>query len=113
MLDNIATGEEYKKACDFLYDSEKVIFLGFAFYPQNIDLLFPNKVSHIVRDERNGVTYIKSSAYYSTFYGISKVNQDAIISMIQNKNERVKKFIGSDIKCVDFFREYSSVISFC
>jgi len=111
MLDNIATDEEYKKACDFLYDSEKVIFLGFAFYPQNIDLLFPDKVSRSIKG--NGVTYLKTSFYYATFYKVSKINQDAIISKLKDKNERIRDFIGSDMKCVDFFGEYSSVISFC
>jgi hypothetical protein len=113
MLDNIVDDEEHKKACGFLYDSEKVFFLGFAFYPQNIDLLFPKKVERAVRDENRGVTYIKSSVYYGTFYKISSINRDEIISRVKERNERVSNFIGDDMKCVDFFRELSSVISFC
>ena len=114
MLDNIINDEEYKKACKFLYDAEKVFFLGFAFYPQNIDLLFPNKVIRSERDEyRPGITYSKISNYYGTFYNISEINKNSIIGMLKNKNERIRDFIGCNMKCIDFFYELSSIISFC
>jgi hypothetical protein len=114
MLDNIVNDEEYKKACDFLYDSEKVFFLGFAFYPQNIDLLYPQKISRTERDEKTGVISVKTiSFYYGTFYKISSINRETIISTVKKKNERVNNFMGNDMKCVDFFNELSSIISFC
>jgi hypothetical protein len=114
MLDNIVNDEEYKEACDFLYDAKKVFFLGFAFYPQNIDLLFPLKISRSEKDEKTGVIYAKTnSLYYGTFYNISNINREAIISRLKEKNERISNFIGNDMKCVDFFNELSSIISFC
>jgi hypothetical protein len=113
MLDNIVNDEEYKKACDFLYNSEKVFFLGFAFYPQNINLLYPQEIGRYERNEKIGVTTIKEpSFYYGTFYNISSINREKIISMIKMKNQRINSFIGNDMKCVDLFNELSSIISF-
>lgn len=113
MLDNFNDDEEYKKACDFLYNAEKVFFLGFAFHNQNIDFLFPQKVTKSSIEYQGDKAYISHSNYYGTFYNISEVDQNIIISKIKSKNEREIIFKASKNKCVDFFKEFSNYISFC
>jgi len=106
MLDNFKDDDEYKQACAFLYDADKVFFLGFAFYPQNIDLLFPTKVTNTAIKEQGGKAYIRHSNYYGTFYKISKANQKTIISMIKSRNGLISNFFVFEGKCVDFFDEF-------
>jgi hypothetical protein len=114
ILDNFADDDEYKNACNFLYGADKVFFLGFAFYSQNIDLLFPKKITSFTEDENTKIRYAQNvSYYYGTFYKIPKVAKSAIIKNIKEKNERISSFIGKDMKCVDFFNEFSNIISFC
>jgi hypothetical protein len=113
MIDKCCDDEEYIKACDFLYNADKVFFLGLAYHPQNIDLLFPNKITKSSIKIQEDKAYISHPNYYGTFHNISQTNQNTIISMIKRKNERMTKFHVCNNKCVDFFNEYSSVISFC
>jgi len=112
MLDNNNYDQEHKTACDFLYNADKVFFLGFAFHPQNIDLLFPNKVTKSIIKEQDEKVDISHSNYYGTFYKISEVNQDDIKRKIIGKNERINNFEVSKNKCVDFFIEFSNYITF-
>jgi hypothetical protein len=113
MLNKFNDDEEYKGACDFLYNADKVFFLGFAFHSQNIDLLFPQKVTKSHIKEQGNKAYISHSNYYGTFYNISQVNQNDIINKIKSKNERINNFNVSEKRCVDFFGEFSNYISFC
>jgi len=113
MLDNYYDDQEYKTACDFLYNADKVFFLGLAFHSQNIDFLFPQRVNKSSIKEQNGKAYISHPNYYGTFYEISQINQNDIINKIKRKNERSINFLGSNNKCVDFFKEFSNHIAFC
>ena len=112
MLDNINTDIEYQKARNFLYCADKVFFLGFAFYQQNIDLLFPQRLLNEFKDEQGRTFDVNSSQYYGTFYKISSINQNEIIQMIKIRNGHIINFIASQNKCVDFFNEFSNIISF-
>ena len=113
MLDNFNDDEDYKKARSFLYEAEKIFLLGFAFYPQNIDLLFPNKIKNSMKDDREIIISLSNSNYYGTFYKISKINQGDIVNRIKAKNERISSFFTFEGKCVDFFDEFANIISFC
>jgi len=113
MLDNNNDVQEHKAACDFLYNADKVFFLGFAFHQQNIDLLFPNKVTKSNINELDRNINISHSNYYGTFYDISEVNQNDIIRKLRNKNERITNFEASNKSCVEFFKEYNNYITFC
>jgi hypothetical protein len=102
--------EDYRKAMYNLYETEKVIFLGFAFHQQNIDLLFKIfnewQVQYKLEHRETSIT----SNYYATFHKTSDFNIDEIKKRIKRANDRVKDIFICKNKCSDLFNEYSKVL---
>jgi hypothetical protein len=99
--------EDYKKAMFNLYEAEKVIFLGFAFHQQNIDLLY--KLIDVWKEQRklDKINTIAISNYYATFFKTSQDNIKETEKQLRKSNDRVKDFKICEKKCVDLFSEYS------
>ncbi|GHT79391.1 hypothetical protein FACS1894130_07950 [Spirochaetia bacterium] len=117
-----ANSDTYKKIVNSLVEANRVIFLGFAYYKQNIDLLYPQKI-HMWK-KVNGTTPPFSSAsirqgavqYYGTVLGFSENELSTIRRQIQSKDERVGGNTGVELysgNCYDFFsKEYIQRIEF-
>jgi hypothetical protein len=102
--------KSYRKAMYNLYESEKVIFLGFAFHKQNIDLLF--KIFNEWKSEYKTThreTMITSN-YYATFYETSDFNIKEIQEQIKKTNDHISSINICKNKCCDLFNEYSKVL---
>jgi hypothetical protein len=102
--------KDYKKAMFNLYDAEKVIFLGFAFHQQNIDLLY--KLFDDWKDQKkieknNAIT---GSDYYATFFETSDDNILETEKRIRKSNDCIKDFKICKKKCIDFFSDYSKAL---
>jgi hypothetical protein len=83
----------YKTAITNLYLSDKVIFLGFAFHKQNIDLLYKNYRQF--EDERRKMSpqIPLSSKYYATFYQISRENIEKSKNIMEYSHNRIRDFM--------------------
>jgi hypothetical protein len=83
--------------------ANKLVFLGFAFHPLNMQLITPKK--------RKGV--LKGIKCFATTFNISdsnkKVIKDQICDMYPGPNQIVEM---SDLKCYAFFSEYWRNLSF-
>jgi hypothetical protein len=103
---------DYQSMLSYLHDSEKVIFLGFAFHEQNMKLLFPVKITE--HHNKNNPSILISSRYYGTCYGISEDDQDVIKRNTKNMNSRVTdiKFCGTNVKCAGLFNSFWHSLSF-
>jgi hypothetical protein len=109
------SSDTYKKIVNSLVEANRVIFLGFAYYKQNMDLLYPQKIpgSKMV----NGIlTYQGIVQYYGTAFGFSENEYNAIRMNIQSKDERMGRTEGVELyrgTCYDFFsKEYIQRIEF-
>jgi hypothetical protein len=80
-------------------EAERIAFLGFAFHPLNLDLLF---------DGRPGINVHHSRAIYATAYGISEANAEAISLEIASRSKRGRDryLIRRDIVCAGLFHEF-------
>lgn len=76
--------------------ADRVIFLGFGFWPENVDLL---KLKNPV----NG--YVRTAAYHASAFGLSQAIQNELI------NSHGMKFGKRDETVDDFIREHA-VITF-
>lgn len=74
--------------------SQRLVFLGFDFSPQSLDLLIDGSLSH------------NPELVFST-YGMSPANRDAAIRMLKCKTgvERDDKLIASDSRCLEQIRD--------
>lgn len=89
------------KIHDEIEKAQKLVFLGFAFHPQNMDLLQVNKLRRL----ENKIQV------YATMYGVSKSDQEEIKKDIVSVTGRHKKFtdintLDPSKKCSDLFYEY-------
>ena len=112
MLDNFIDDDEYLKARSFLYNADKVFFLGFAYHKQNLDLLFDTMQKYNTETSEGNRIPLSNSYYYGTFFEESEFNKNTIINDLKNRNRRIKDFFASDKKCVAFFAEISRAIEF-
>jgi hypothetical protein len=102
--------EDYKKAMFNLYEAEKVVFLGFAFHQQNIDLLY--KLIDVWKEQRklDKINTFAISNYYATFFETSQDNIKETEKQLRKSNDRIKDFKICERKCVDLFSEYSKAL---
>jgi hypothetical protein len=79
-------------------EAEVVVFLGFAFYEQNMELINPSSQT-------------KAKRVFATAYGISpsdcEVVKKEILQKFDRKPQHLKIELRNSLKCVDLFREYS------
>jgi len=83
---------------DAIKNAETLVFLGFAFHPQNMELL------------KSGAGTVASKRIFATAYGISKsdceVIENDIEKMIALPSENIKTHLRNDLKCNALFSEY-------
>lgn len=90
-----------------LLDADRVVFLGFAFHPLNVDLLLP---SGQALPNTPGVRSI-----FGTCYGMSNSDRETIEGKLMHRFKHQVHAHGmnlrSDLKCSALFQEYSQSLS--
>jgi len=106
--------ETYKKMYKFITEAERLIFLGFAYHAQNLQLLFQNGFSrnNMNHRERKYPTTRKPLEIYGTCYGLSDVDRLYVIEKLKRitNNVEIKGFFNGE--CRNFFHEYGLSLSF-
>lgn len=89
--------EELGRIREIIQQAEIIVFLGFAFHRQNLELITPAKAC-------------KAKRIYATAYGISKsdcnVIQNELESMLKQKQKKAIIEFRNDLRCADLFNEY-------
>ena len=95
--ESVHEDQEIKKIRDTIQNAEIIVFLGFAFHRQNIELISPPGEC-------------KAKRIYATAYGISKsgcdVIQGELESMLKQKKSKASIEFRNDLKCAGLFDEY-------
>jgi hypothetical protein len=80
-----------------------VVFLGFAFYEQNMELINP-------------IIPTKAKRIFATAWGISpsdcEVVKEQILQTFDRKPQHLKIELRNSLKCAHLFREYSRSLTF-
>lgn len=79
--------------------AKRIVFLGFGFQPQNVDLLVDYGLSH---DPEIAITV----------NGMSRTNRDSVIRMVKRKFgvEHDELLLVLDAKCIDLMRDFSLLL---
>jgi len=105
--------ETYKRMYKAIIESERLIFLGFAYHAQNLQLLFPQKFS---RDNLNfrekNSTSRNPLEIYGTCYGLSADDSHYVINKLKRVTTNVEIIGFFNGECHDFFHEYGLSLSF-
>lgn len=96
--------ERSEKMLQDINEAEFVVFLGFAFHTQNMELLFPKR----------GV--VAARKVLATAHGISEVNRDQIkVDIIKaltgNRDYISAVTLRHDLKCGAFFQEFKKILA--
>jgi len=83
--------------------ADRIIFLGFAYHEQNLDLLFNHYGKLYVMD---GVPLSDKITCYGTGYGISGKDLSYLHEMIIAKHDLIKECDISGITCTQFFKDF-------
>ena len=83
--------------------ADRIIFLGFAYYEQNLDVLFKHHGALYVLDK---VPISENITCYGTGYGISDKDRDLLRETLQTKCKIIKDCDISRTKCAEFFRDF-------
>ncbi|MBV1918774.1 MAG: hypothetical protein KUG65_12045 [Sphingomonadaceae bacterium] len=80
-------------------NAKRIVFLGFGFQPQNVDLLVDYGLSH-------------DPEVAATVYGLSQTNRTSVIRMLKRKMsiEDEESLLIMNAKCVDLMRDYSLLL---
>ncbi len=111
LKDNIKTyaegtnpnSSEIKQIKEQMRSADIVVFLGFAFHKQNMELIKPKEPKLIKFD---------SVKCYATTYGISDSNKDVISNQIKNLYSKKTKVEMLNTACYKFFQEYWRSLAF-
>jgi hypothetical protein len=106
--------ETYKRMYKSISEAERLIFLGFAYHAQNLQLLFPKNLYDDNKHFReiNNPSMKKPLEIYGTCYGLSDVDQQYIKEKLNGitENVAIKGFFKGE--CRKFFSEYGLSLSF-
>ena len=95
--ERVHEAEEIKEIREIVQQAEIIVFLGFAFHRQNLELITPGNPC-------------KAKRIYATAYGISKsdcsVIQDELQAMLKQKETKASIEFRNDLKCGGLFNEY-------
>jgi hypothetical protein len=83
--------------------ADRIIFLGFAYHDQNLDLLFKHYGALNVDDDIPVKNHI---ACYGTGHGISENDLKKIRSIFRDKNNNIRECDISQATCSQFFHDY-------
>jgi len=87
--------------------ADRIIFLGFAYHEQNIDLLFNNKGVMV-----DSIPPAASTSCYGTGYKISEHDLPYVRKLLMQANEKIQECILSDVLCAKFFQDFWYSLSF-
>ena len=87
---------------EHIANASKLIFLGFAFHPINIELLARNKNTSMSND----------SSCFGTVYGMSESNMRLINEDVTKKITGITKNIFQNMTCAKMFDDYSRTFRF-
>jgi len=110
--ENIDQEEDDKNRVKYLVDrADRIIFLGFAYHDQNLDLLF--KQRGVIQD---AIPPSENITCYGTGYQVSDNDQVTVRRLLEqaNKKIKIKECIISetDITCARFFKKFWYTLSF-
>jgi hypothetical protein len=95
--ERIQEDHELQKIKKLFSEAEMIVFLGFAFHKQNMEILNPS-------------SNCKAKRIFATAFGVSNsdcdVIRDEIKNVLKSKGRAPKIEIRNDLKCADLFREY-------
>lgn len=97
--------EEITKIHEAVLEAQMIVFLGFAFHPDNMALITPQQP-----DDSN-----TTIDYYATAHGMSNSNQQQIgwdLRKLRPAEARDNNYNIAPLTCVDFFDEYSKSLEF-
>jgi hypothetical protein len=79
--------------------AKRIVFLGFGFQPQNVDLLVDYGLSH---DPEIAITV----------HGMSRTNRESVVRMMKRKFgvEHDELLLVLDAKCIDLMRDFSLLL---
>jgi hypothetical protein len=89
--------------------TDRIIFLGFAYHDQNLNLLFNQPGVLYVLD---GVPMSDKVACYGTAHGISEKDLERVCKTLQTADSRIKDIDISDATCSQFFKDFWYRLSF-
>jgi len=87
--------------------ADRIIFLGFAYHKQNIDLLFNY---HGV--QRGAIPISDKTTCYGTGYKKSEGDNAQVRKFLMEANKHIIECFISDITCAQFFNDFSYRLSF-
>jgi len=79
--------------------AKRIVFLGFGFQPQNVDLLVDYGLSH-------------DPEVAATVYGLSQSNRTSVVRMLKRKMgiENDELLLIMNAKCIDMMRDFSMLL---
>jgi hypothetical protein len=89
--------------------ADRIIFLGFAYHDQNLNLLFNHPGVLNVMD---GVPISSAITCYGTGYGMSDKDLEYLHEVLKAKNDKITGCDISGITCSAFFRDYAYRLTF-
>jgi len=89
--------------------ADRIIFLGFAYHEQNMDLLFNHRGFLYVAD---GVPLSDKVICYGTGHGIHEKDILHLEKTIKMRDKRISEINISKVKCSEFFHEFWYRLSF-
>jgi hypothetical protein len=89
--------------------TNRIIFLGFAYHDQNLDLLFNHHGALYVMD---GVPMSDNVICYGTGHSISEKDLRQLSDMLKIKDRRISDIDIPDITCSKFFHDFWRRLSF-
>jgi len=90
---------------DVVHESEKLLFLGFAFHPLNMELLDANK---------GALDTTGRKLTFATTFGLSRHSAEVVAVRLAGLRECESRQVyvgGQSLKCVDLFGEYGPSLS--
>ncbi|MCL2762221.1 MAG: hypothetical protein FWD36_03305 [Treponema sp.] len=93
---------------DIMNNANRVIFLGFAYHPMNLEVLF----KYIGIGSTKTVILTEHIQCYGTGFGISEKDRNHIQSLLKETTSRIDQCDISDVSCTQFFNDFWYRLSF-
>ena len=102
--------KDSSKGIQYLVErADRIIFLGFAYHDQNLELLFKPPGTWKKIDD---VSFSNAVTCYGTGYGIIADELQHLCGTIRVRDGRIKTIDISDVTCSKFFHDFSYRLSF-
>ena len=88
----------------------RIVFLGFAYHPMNLELIFKSVYEPV--SPPSLITVSEHIECYGTGYKISENDREHLQELLKRKCSRIDKCEISDDLCADFFKNFAYRLSF-